>query len=45
MPEPYAVRMRPDGKRDVYERKADYVAGRARAKDAARKRRSRILGQ
>lgn len=44
MPEPYAVRMT-GGKRVAYMRKADYVRGRVRASDSARKRRSRILGQ
>lgn len=32
------------GKKEYYRTKADYQAGRARKQDAARKRRSRILG-
>lgn len=42
MSEPYAVRMT-GGKKIYYQRKKDYLAGRARAKDAGRKRRKRIL--
>lgn len=43
MPEAYAVRMT-GGKRQTYQTRADYQAGRFKAQDAARKRRSRILG-
>lgn len=32
------------GKREVYQTKKDYQAGRAKKQDSARKRRSRILG-
>ncbi len=43
MPENYAVRVS-GGKKEYYKTKSDYIAGRSRAKDAARKRRSRVLG-
>lgn len=41
MPENYAVRVT-GKKKEYYRTKADYQAGRARATDAARKRRSRV---
>nr|DAF85244.1 MAG TPA: hypothetical protein [Siphoviridae sp. ct7OC5]DAN18730.1 MAG TPA: hypothetical protein [Caudoviricetes sp.] len=44
MGENYAVKWT-DGKKEVYKTKADYLAGRARATDAARKRSERALGK
>jgi hypothetical protein len=46
MGEVYAVGInQKTGKKEYYQRKADYIAGRARKQDSARKRRQRIMNR
>lgn len=45
MSEPYAIGVnQKNGTYDYYQTKKDYIAGRKRRSDSARKRRSRVLG-
>lgn len=45
MSEPYATsRNQKTGAKQYYQTKADYIKGRVRKADSARKRRSRVLG-